>query len=76
MTDKQYSDFQRIIGRLEGLAEGLDLDNEPLMEFLTGTTDALIELVNELRHPRAELKLKAGGNYDVKVDDDRPHSYL
>ena len=78
MTDKQYSDFQRIIGRLEGLAEGLDLvkNNEPLKEFLTGTTDALIELVNELRHPRAELKLKAGGNYDVKVDDDRPHSYL
>lgn len=76
MTDKQYGDFQRIIGRLEGLAEGLDLDNEPLTEFLTGTTDALIELVNELRHPRTELKLKAGGNYDVKVDDDRPHSYL
>lgn len=76
MTDKQYGDFQRIIGRLEGLAEGLDLDNEPLKEFLTGTTDALIELVNELRHPRMELKLKTGGNYDVKVDDDRPHSYL
>ena len=85
MTDKQYGDAQRLIGRLEGLAEGLDLvkNNEPLKEFLTITTDTLVSLVNELYHPREELrkrieelKLKAGGNYDVKVDDDRPHSYL
>lgn len=81
MTDKQYSDAQRLIGRLEGLAEVLD--DEYLKEFLTITTDTLISLVNELYHPREELRqrieelnLKAGGNYDVKVDDDRPHSYL
>ena len=77
MTDKQYSNAQRIIGRLEGLAEVIDND------LLADTTLDLVMLVDELYHPREEirrrveeLKLKAGGNYNVKVDDEKPSSYL
>ena len=79
MTDKQYSDAQRYIGIVQGFAESLG-ENGIL---LRNTAIKLSSLVDELYHPREELrqrieelKLKAGGNYDVKVDDDRPHSYL
>jgi len=77
MTNKQYSEAQRIIGRLEGLAEVIDND------LLADTALDLVMLVDELYHPREEirrrveeLKLKAGGNYNVKVDDEKPSSYL
>jgi len=74
MTNEQHSRFQRIIGRLEGLAEGLKTD------MLHGTACCLDKLVEELRKedrkPNEDLKLKAGGNYNVKVDDEKPSSYL
>ena len=77
MTNKQYSEAQRIIGRLEGLAEVIDND------LLADTALDLVMLVDELYHPREEirrrveeLKLKAGGNYNVKVDDEKPSSHL